>query len=192
MPDLRSSPIAAFTAIELMLVLAVIAALAGVSLPLLATVRRNSQVNATRSVVHALAATIANHPAKAWTVSEADAGELRERSYRIWDVNRDGLIDGDPVLEDPLLPAGNRYPVTIASSGYRGLVGMTKPALPKRFHDPRSGRPLDAWGRPLRIAYAPLVYGSLGFGIWSAGPDGLDAPVDERGDDIRSWETETP
>jgi hypothetical protein len=134
-------------------------------------------------VVQAVAAAITDH--RGTTLTTVENGETR--IHRLWDVNGDGLVDGDPALEANL-PDAEPYPPGVAATGYRGLLLTAHPNLPKRHVDPASQRILDAWKRPLRIRYAKAVYGGDGFGIWSAGADGKD-DGDIRHDDIRSWET---
>lgn len=81
----------------------------------------------------------------------------------------------------------------VLNSGYRGFIEMAQPQIKKTFINKR-GQVIDAWGRPLRIAYAAKIYGTQAFGVWSAGldkKDHIDSPtLTKAGDDLRSWKTQ--
>jgi type II secretory pathway pseudopilin PulG len=177
------TPRAGFTVLELLVVLGVIMALFAAGFPLLRSVQAKGRRAATAAVVQAVAAAIADH--RGTTLTIVDGG--RTRIHPLWDVNGDGLVDGDPALE-AALPDAVSYPPGIAVTGYRGLLLTAHPNLPKRHVDAASQRILDAWRRPLRIRSARKIYGGDGFGIWSPGADGRD-DGETRHDDIRSWET---
>ena len=90
------------------------------------------------------------------------------------------------------------FNLAILNSGYRGFITMAQPSIKKTFINKR-GQVVDAWHRPLRIAFAPKVFGTQTFGIWSAGFDGKDGikPTDfqdldptKPSDDLRSWESQ--
>ena len=101
--------------------------------------------------------------------------------YHIFDLNRDNQIDGyAAVTASPTLDGG--FPKEVIASGYTGFVTMVQPQIKKIFLN-RQGIPIDAWKRPLRIAFAAKVYGTTAFGVWSAGPDGVDGTTD----DLQSW-----
>lgn len=174
-----------FSFIELMIVIAIIVALAGVSIPILSAIKNRGKRAATDTVVQAVATAIIAHQAKSWTVYDQSTQE--STVHRLWDINQDYLIDGDPALENPDLPAGRQFSQAVIDSDYKGLVLMTEPTLPKGFVN-RKKQPVDAWKQPLRIAYAITIYGPQGLGVWSAGPDGVDDAYDALHDDLRSWE----
>jgi prepilin-type N-terminal cleavage/methylation domain-containing protein len=69
-------------------------------------------------------------------------------------------------------------------SGYLGFYDMVRPTISPRFLK-KNRQVIDAWGNPLRIAFAADTYGSSWFGLWSAGPDRCD----DTNDDICSWTT---
>ncbi len=82
------------------------------------------------------------------------------------------------------------FPKEALTSGYRGFINMAQPQIKKSFISKR-GMVVDAWGRPLRIAFAAKVYGTQAFGIWSAGVDKLDDLTSRKStDDLRSWKTQ--
>jgi prepilin-type N-terminal cleavage/methylation domain-containing protein len=91
------------------------------------------------------------------------------------------------------------FDVALLNSGYRGFIAMALPDISPKFINKR-GQVIDAWGRPLRIAFAPHVFGTQAFGIWSAGRDGKDSiletdkykddPAFTVIDDLRSWESD--
>jgi prepilin-type N-terminal cleavage/methylation domain-containing protein len=91
------------------------------------------------------------------------------------------------------IPAGETwdggFPKEVLKSGYTGFINMAQPSIKKSFINKR-GQVVDAWKRPLRIAYAARVYGTQSLGIWSAGLDGKDQdkhPTSD--DDLKSWES---
>lgn len=101
-------------------------------------------------------------------------------------------VPPDGVAADP---NGGTYDGNFAKevldSGYRGFINMAQPQIKKTFISKR-GMVVDAWGRPLRIAFAAKVYGTQAFGIWSAGLDKKDDLGTPRpsADDLRSWRTQ--
>jgi prepilin-type N-terminal cleavage/methylation domain-containing protein len=174
-----------FTLVELAVVIGVMLALAAISIPTLSYMQHRGRVAATDAVVRTVAMKITEYPAKSWMIEVA--GEMQV--YPIFDVNRDGILDGTPSLENTILPSSASYSAVILASSYRGFFAMTHPVLPKSHVESSSMRVLDSWGQPLRIAFADAVYGSSGFGIWSMGPDGqTSASTVTVTDDIRSWE----
>lgn len=162
----------AFTIIELLIVMAVMAMIAGGSFIVLTAVRAKANRQATRSLLGAIAVAIADyrHP-----VLRCTDGFERP----IWDLDGDGILDGDPQAEDapPLLK-------TRAPAGFRGLVEVAALDLPRHQLDARS-QVVDAWKRPLRIAFAARIYGRSPYGIRSLGKDGIDGTDD----DLHSWRT---
>lgn len=160
----------AFTLLELLLAIGVIATIAGLSLAGWRVAMEQGRQGRSRTMVAAVAAAIASYP----------EGVAPTRPVRLlWDFNRDGLVDGQPEA-DAGFSAADR--AAAAAVGYRGLLAMTAMAVPPGLADV-SGRPLDAWKRPLHIAFATEIYGASGFGVWSAGHDGLDNTAD----DLTSW-----
>jgi prepilin-type N-terminal cleavage/methylation domain-containing protein len=84
----------------------------------------------------------------------------------------------------------------VLDSGYRGFINMAQPGIKPSFIS-KQGMVVDAWKRPLRIAFAARVFGTQSFGIWSAGLDGKDSIKENDDykdddnvkviDDLRSW-----
>lgn len=175
-------PAEGFTLIELIVVIAVIAALAAIGLPTINYMRHKGCVAATEVVVKNAAMMIATRQERHWTV---DDGSGTPVTYRIWDVNNDGLLDGRPDLENPGLASSQKYPAVIlaAGSGYYGFIANTQFEVPER-HVNELCQVIDAWGNPLHIGYGREAYGALGIGVWSIGADGTDGTED----DITSWE----
>lgn len=139
------------------------------------------KVNATDALVNSIATTISTYQAKTWTWNEGTSSEPIMRTYHLFDLNRDNQIDGyAAVTASPTLDGG--FPKEALASGYTGFFDMAKPAIKPSFVS-RQGIPVDAWKRPLRIAFAAKVYGTQGFGVWSAGLDGVDGTAD----DLKSW-----
>ena len=99
------------------------------------------------------------------------------------------------------VPPGDTYdgnfPMAVLNSGYTGFVNMASPSVKKSFINKR-GQIVDAWQRPLRIAFAAKIFGTQSFGVWSAGYDGKDGilsttfqddTTQPNSDDLRSWES---
>ena len=191
-----------FTLIELIVVITVITIVLGLAFPVYGAIQEYGRRSLTRSTVQAVVTAMASYQLKAWPIGT--------RVAPLWDVNRDGLVDGDPSLENGATPGV--FAVDVVTSAYGGLVLMTGVPLPRRCVDERQ-RVVDAWDRPLRIVTADDVrfdvavpHVSLadaskraavadrlrvagGIGVWSAGRDGIDAPLDQPGsDDLRTWE----
>jgi prepilin-type N-terminal cleavage/methylation domain-containing protein len=98
-------------------------------------------------------------------------------------------VPPDPTPDPNGLYDGN-FHRAVLNSGYRGFINMAQPQVKKSFINKR-GQVVDAWGRPLRIAFAAKVYGTQAFGIWSAGLDKKDDLETRRSDDdLRSWRTQ--
>jgi prepilin-type N-terminal cleavage/methylation domain-containing protein len=175
--------LSAFTLFELLVVMAIIAILTGLLVPGFLLWQKHGKVLGTQATVDQVLSALVAYDTTGrtfWSVENAP-GEFKR--YRLWDYNADQVIDGLPEHESPD-PKGANDPLVL--SGYRGLVAMTQVSV-KRVD--AVGRPLDAWGRPLRIAAALEIYGDSPFGVWSMGPDGLDGlpgtPAER--DNVRSW-----
>jgi len=179
-----------------MVVISVIAVLAAIGIPTMLAMKKRSMVNATRTLVNAVATAIASYPTRTWQVNVRQ-GATPPYTYvprigRLFDLNGgglgtsmtmagDGKLDGDPVKE---LAAGGNFSQTLIDSGYSGFIAMTQPPIAKRnVNDVR--QVIDEWKEPLRIAFGADVYGPSGFGIWSIGPDKTHGTKD----DITSWES---
>ncbi|TVR47758.1 MAG: prepilin-type N-terminal cleavage/methylation domain-containing protein [Planctomycetota bacterium] len=167
-----------FSLIELLVVMVVITALAGLTYGYIDYARHRSLLAASEGLVQSVATAIVNHQGRYWQF--LDQGQLR--SVPIFDVNRDGLLDGDPVRINAVNP--NTYSASLVASEYPGFLGLTGVGLPRRNVN-ELGQVVDSWGQALRIAFDAQRYGANRFGIWSIGPDGVDGTID----DIRSWES---
>lgn len=139
------------------------------------------KVNSTDALVSSVATAITTYQTKTWSWKVGTSGESGMRTYHIFDLNMDNQIDGyAAVTASPTRDGG--FPAQVIDSGYTGFITMAQPQIKKSFIN-RMGIPIDAWGRPLRIAFAAKVYGTQAFGVWSAGPDGVDGTAD----DLKSW-----
>jgi len=76
---------------------------------------------------------------------------------------------------------------TLSGGSYVGFYDMTNINVASRFVHKTTHQLRDAWGEPLRIAFAANTYGTVWFGVWSAGPDKVSAPDATVTDDITSW-----
>lgn len=161
-----------FTLVELMLVIAIIAALMGLSLPLFGMVRNGARAKSTASLVQALAGAIATHPRG--TTLRLDSGGTRY----LWDFNADGILDGDPARDDHFDAAARNQAQAASYSGPAAMLGVAIPAA----HLDAQGRIIDGWKRPLRLRHSP-DYGPIGVGVWSCGKDGASGTAD----DVTSW-----
>ncbi len=179
-----------FTLIELMVVMGVIAALAGLSVAVMPMVSERSAANATQAVVAAVATAIAADGRSHFPFY--DASLAASRLLPAWDVNGDGILDGDPTQGEFAAEPGILADVLPALPDYRGAVlGLTAVELPEARIGAQ-GRITDGWGEPLRIMHrgaseAPAGVGTTQhfLGIYSIGPDGVDQ--EGAGDDLRSW-----
>ena len=180
-----------FTLLELLVVISVIAALAAVGLPTINYMRHKAQVAATEAVVKQVAMTISVRQERHHTIDDGSGNLV---TFPIWDVNDDGLLDGNPEKEQPVLAADRKYPAVVLAEPepYRGFINTVSFEVAERHVD-ELGRVVDAWRQPLRIAYGAGAYGSLGIGVWSIGDDGVDGFAtghDGTDDDITSWKLE--
>lgn len=178
-PHQRSAARPGFTLIELLIVISVIVALAGLSVPAYSAYRDRADQQATTALVLAVAAAIDGYQQQSWTWEPSPGRRL---TRPLWDLNGDGLLDGDPQREN----AAGTTPVFTAEvidSGYRGCLDLARPVVGERFVDPQR-RIIDAWDTPLAVAYAPRAFGGSHYGVSSAGPDAVHGTDD----DITSWE----
>ncbi len=142
--------------------------------------------------------------------------DANPRVCNLWDLNGDHIIDTNPGLDSLIwtkntphvawVNNGNTITrtsptdldfrirtmlasatVSYASYSYAGFYDMTNINVASRFVHKTTRQLRDAWGEPLRIAFAANTYGTVGFGIWSAGPDKVSAPDAAVTDDITSW-----
>jgi type II secretory pathway pseudopilin PulG len=197
---------AAFTIIELLVCMGIIATLLGLGLPALISTRKRADINGSKALVHAVATAIEQYSQRLWTVSydhdgdDADGDGMkdsspsvaatppRQRSGRIFDCNStatdemggDGYLDGFPGLTADATHDGPFWSETIRS-GYGGFLAMTHMPVADRFI--KEGRLVDAWKHPLKIQWSAERFGPSGFGVWSTGRDGID----DTADDICSW-----
>jgi hypothetical protein len=163
--------------VELMIVICVLMALLSIGFVVSGMLRSRASISSTHTLVGSIATQITTYSSRTWTWQEGGAN----RSGQLFDLNRDGLIDGNPGLTTTPEVDGGFTPGILAS-GYRGFVAMSGATMKKSFIS-KNQQPLDAWQRPLRIAFAGKIYGTMGFGVWSAGPDGVDGTTD----DLTSW-----
>lgn len=179
----------AFTLVEMLVVISVIAALAALSIPITSMVRERGRITETRATVDAMMAAIAAAGSRTVTIMVND----KLTTFRRFDVDGDGLLDPHP--EDGTIALPGTILTALVAQGYVGPVAELKPSIPAARIDD-TGQVIDSWGNPIRIArlskadeprLAKLpAKGADAAALWSAGPDGVDGTDD----DIRSWETE--
>jgi prepilin-type N-terminal cleavage/methylation domain-containing protein len=161
----------AFTLLELLIVILIIAALAAIGFWAAHSVIARARLNQATVLVHGVAS-------EAGRFAAHDVTALDGRIYAPFTLGQSpGMadIDGDPARypsSDPL--------VARAPAGYRGFVALSGIALPPQRVNER-GQPIDPWRHPLQIAWAANTYGSASLGVWSLGPPG-GAPITSWGD----------
>ncbi len=163
----------------MMVVICILVALLAAGFLIWSMVRTRVAVSATQTLITALSTQISSYSAHArlWTWQEPSG----TKTGQLFDLNHDGLIDGSPGAIATTDLDGGFSPELIAS-GYRGFIAMTGTAIKKSMLA-KNLQPVDAWQHPIRIGFAAKIYGTAGFGIWSAGPDGIDGTAD----DLISW-----
>ncbi|MBA3707312.1 MAG: type II secretion system protein [Planctomycetes bacterium] len=178
-----------FSLIELMLVIGVMIALAGMVVVTIPYFKKQAELAATRSLVNGISAAVSYYRPGEALVPASPPDLPTQKIRRFWDFNlatttpfQDGLLDGDPDM-DPTFTAADRLAARLV--GYRGFLGQSGHAVPTRHCD-RNGCVIDSWKRVLHIRFAANTYGSSGFGVWSNGPDGIEGTKD----DIKSWTDE--
>ncbi|MBA3683920.1 MAG: hypothetical protein H0W72_01565 [Planctomycetes bacterium] len=170
-----SAPRTGFTLLELLVVMLVIIALAGLGLATYTAVQTKAKIDASRMAVMAVSSSLARQ-----LKSVVVCGSIANPTMRqYWDWNGDTLVDGAPDL-DPAFDVAARADAT--ANNYLGTLASARIAIPRGQVDAFQ-RPLDAWKRPLRIAIASNIYGASPYGIWSTGKDGIDGTAD----DLTSW-----
>jgi len=188
--------VSAFTLVEVMIVITIIAALSST----LGVVgwrlyQRTGKAQAASLQVQAIAGAIESYGQRYWPYVAPGGSVTSPRNLLLWDLpavpassTGDGILDGEELA--------STYPA------YLGFVRLTGYACNARdldtYKNPAgTGRLVDPWLKPYRIFLyrssdtarygSPAVnpYGQRWFGIYSCGPDGLA----ETSDDIRSWGT---
>lgn len=163
--------------VELVIVISILMALMACVIAVWSLVRTRTAIGSTHTLITAVSAQITTYGVPVWQWQDSGG----TRTGPMFDLNHDGLIDGRPaVVAGDDVDGG--FPAAVIASGYRGFVAMSG-ITPGKTSLAKNQQPLDAWKRPLRIAYAAKIYGTTTFGIWSAGPDGVDGTAD----DLCSW-----
>jgi prepilin-type N-terminal cleavage/methylation domain-containing protein len=177
-----------FTLIEMLVVVAVIVALAGMSYPVMTSMKAKADISATTQLVHTVAAAIEAYQIKSITGKD---GKL----YHAWAVDQD-LSQPYPTDHRYMdgIPAQYSAPdlmVTRAPDWYKGFIFMTGFNVPSKTSLDAKGRIKDRFNQPLHIDWKAHTYGASDFGVWSTGPDGrLSDDTAIQGtdaDDICSW-----
>jgi len=192
-----------FTLVELTIVIGILVTLMAMGAVLAPGMLARSKRASTQAAVSALATAIAADGRSHFQIEVP--GLDAARRVPAWDVNNDGWVDGDPTHGDQPhpdpqraqageveFPAAERTSILAHLPGYRGPVHGLSGLIIDDSRLDASGRPIDAWKRPLRILHRGASRAPAGaqtgrhfIGIYSCGPDGIDN--DGGGDDIRSW-----
>lgn len=176
-PIARSTATAArggFSLIEMLIVLAVIAALMAMGWYGVGALRERQRVQRTQLMVQTLAGAISAYRDRVLLVRASPSAP--GVAHRLWDVDGDGVLDGDPELDEAF---GEELRAAALAAGYRGALQLPV----ERMRSDRMRRIVDGWGHPLRLAAGSQIYGPLGMGVWSLGRD----QKPDTADDIRSW-----
>lgn len=180
------------TLIEVLVVLGIIATLLAIGFPIYRSVHHKAQVDRSRGLIQSLAIAITSYQMNSIPLYIDDDGDGVSQKVicRAWDVDQDGILDGDIPLRrywaSPPAIGSINGAATRESLLYRGFLRSVQPEIAKSSVDTTSGRVIDSWKRPIRIAWASKVYGNVAFGLWSIGPDGVDSST-ASGDDVLSW-----
>jgi len=195
----RAARCRAFTLMELMVVISVIILLAGMGFPAYSYIRLQGEKRATTAVVNAVASAISIYQMNTWTFTTKPGN--KQRVQYLWamktapdskdkDGNATGFytIDGQPAATATDATHDGPFDEGLIESGYSGFYFMTQTSVPKRFVNKKK-QVTDAWGQPLRIAFAANTYGAAWYGVWSPGLDRTDNLANGSGnlDDICSW-----
>ena len=161
----------AFTLIELLTVLAIIAILSGIVMAAVPALQRQSRLKASQMLVASVAMAIQAYPSAiftVWTPVAAGGGgtDYAAASFQLWDWNGDGILDGRPDLEP-----GTAAPLIAAATkaGYVGFLDSNLASMPASSVESATHRIVDSWRRPLHIAFAAGHYSGGNVGIWSLG-----------------------
>lgn len=173
---------AAFTLLELLVVMIIMASLAGILIPALLGAADANEIKSTQAVVDTVATTIdKDKSVNGGLLLTLNDGSLRYK----WDFDRDTehKIDGYPekVFEEP--HRSDAQQVNTKAGSYRGFYGTLGGNFNQRNLNIETGEMIDAWGHTLRIEFDKERFGSAGFGVYSIGPDGNP----NTDDDIISW-----
>lgn len=164
--------------VELVIVITILVSLMACVIAVWSLVRNRTAIGSTHTLITAVSSQITTYGQLVWQWQEPSGAT---KSGPMFDLNYDGLVDGRPgVVASDDVDGG--FPPAVIASGYRGYAAMTGMATDKASIA-KNHQPLDAWKRPLRIAFAAKIYGTTMYGIWSAGPDGVDGTPD----DVCSW-----
>lgn len=179
----------AFSLIEVLVVISVIGALAGIGIPAWFAMRTQARIGSARALVVAVRSAMAAYELKSWQVvgrdpaSASTFGRLQRVDPDLWDLNHDEIIDGRPGLD-----TATAFPADVHDTGkpqlttYSGFYDMVGMSLPKRSGLNAARQVLDPWGMPLRIRFFSAT-GADRIGVWSCGPDKSPSTSD----DICTW-----
>lgn len=195
----RSMPVPrrAFSLLELVVVIAIILVLAGLSLAAVGVVRASQRKSASLALVQSVALAIEAYQTET-LMPRSGSGVTSLRP--MWDIDLDFVLDP--------APAASASVAALAPAWYGGFAAMIGGQLPAWAVDAQ-GRVVDRWQSPLRLDWpgwrtdaekdaagagaargaGARLYGAAKLGVWSLGPDRADgAPgTATQADNLRSW-----
>ncbi len=187
----------AFTLLELVVVIAIILVLAGLSLAAVGVVRSSQRKAASLALVQSVALAIEAYQTET-LMPRSGSGVTALRP--MWDIDLDFVLDP--------APATSASVAALAPAWYTGFAAMAGRQLPTWAVDAQ-GRVADRWQSPLCLDWpgwrtdaekdaagvgaarggGARLYGAAKVGVWSLGPDRADgAPgTAAETDNLRSW-----
>lgn len=192
----RPPATSAFSLLELVVVIAIIIVLAGISVAVTGVIRASQRTAASRLLVQTVAQAV---DAYSVTTLQPASGSGVTTLRPMWDADLDFVLDPRPAAHPPLQ--------SVAPPWYAGFAAMAGRQLPVWAVGP-DGHVVDRWGTPLRIDWPGWrtdaqkdaagvgaargdgrLYGMAKAGIWSLGPDRADGAPDSAAetDNLRSW-----
>jgi type II secretory pathway pseudopilin PulG len=176
----QAPPLCGFSLIETLVVITVIIAIIGMTIPAVSAVRSSQAKSSSLALVTAIGDAINQYGTDAIFAPASSGAGGQQRL--LWDFNNDGILDGDPQKDDAFSSNDRSAATRAAYSGPLRMLGLT---LTSTQID-SMGRIVDAWRQPLRVTRYPSSNGRLQ--TWSLGPDGTVDSNDD-GDDIKPWRT---
>ncbi len=191
----------AFTMIELMVVMTVIIALAGIGFPVYNMVRVRSQVNATQATIQALAVAIAAQPRRTWSYSDSTGNPVNRPLFNVNSLDSatggsdtwgDVDIDGDPdpngnKIVDPVGSTANAERNASNTDGMYGLESDFNLVTTNATNDLSAFKDIVASGYRGALYHLSLSLPANQVNIKKQPIDAWKKPLHLRWDSSKSW-----